>query len=60
MTAPFYASDNPTPSGRLERSRRTMADPGDCVKSVVGKFSRGYDYPDGQQSHFPLYKRELN
>ena len=52
MAAPFYASDNPTASGRLERSRRTMADPGDCVKSVVGKFSRGHDYPaDGQQSH---------
>ena len=44
-------SDNPTPLGRPGRSRKTMGDPGDCVKTVVGKFSRGHDYPaDGQQS----------
>lgn len=53
-------SDNPTPLGRPGEKalrRMTMGDPGDCVKTVVGKFSRGHDYPaDGQQSHFPLHR----
>ena len=30
--------DNPTPLGRPGRSRKTMGDPGDCVKTVVGTF----------------------